>query len=252
MDNSLSIKLYQTIADSNDVRVFTHWHASSIADCPRTHYMKRLGVQPVNKASAAQVLRWTAGHLMEEAIREHLLKIFPDMVSNHRIDSTKLDLTGEYDNFVPSTQTLIEVKTVHDYAFIERDGQTYLKDEDGNLPNGNKKWKIKDSPYLHHEIQNHAYIMLLKEEEQIEVKEIIYVYISLGGRIVVYRTKPQQELINNVTARLEALNESWKTKTPPVCICGNETHPLYKPVMQYCVYKTENGCCDINLIKENK
>lgn len=249
MDKELSIKLYQAISDGNEERVYEHWHASSLAECPRAHYMKRLGVPSINKPTAAKILRWDAGHAFEERIRKHIGSLFEGkVISNERLTSKELDLTGEYDNKVRST--LIEVKTVHDYAFKEVNGDLYLKEQDGNHPNGNKKWVAKKTPYLHHEIQNHGYVVLLKEKD-ITIKEIVYIYLSLSGRVVIYRTKVQDELIDNVQKRLEVLNKAWATKTPPECIC-KEGHPLYAPVMNFCDYKTETDCCNINLIKEKK
>jgi hypothetical protein len=250
MDKDLSIKLYQTISDSNEVRIFECWHASSIAECPRAHYFKRLGIKPLNKPSAALILRWTAGHLIEEAIRKHLLKIYPDMISNERMTSKKYDMTGEYDNYVPSEKTLIEIKSVHDSAFIERDGQTHLKDHDGISANGKNKWKSKDGPYLHHEIQNHSYVLLM-EEKEIFVEHIIYVYISLSGRIVVYKTDVQKHLLDNVRARLTCLNDAWGKKIPPICLCDNKEHPLYPIMSKYCDFHVEGGeCCSLSLINK--
>lgn len=248
MDKELTIKLYQTIIDNDKPRVFENWHCSSLAECPRTQYFKRLGIEPLpqNRPSAAIMLRWQAGHNMETAIREHLKSLYPDLISNKRYVSKRYDLSGEFDNLAITDKTLIEIKTVHDYAFIQRDGETYLKEQDGLMPNGNKKWKAKLTPYLHHEIQNHAYVLLL-EEKEIFIERIKYIYISLSGRIVVYDTVVQKDLLTNVKERLKVLNTAWQKKQPPMCICGAHDHPLYEPVMRYCPYRTEDGCCDLRL-----
>lgn len=256
MNNEKSIQLYQAIADGNERRKFEHWHASSIADCPRSHYFKRMGVEPVNKPSAALVIRWSAGHNLEESIRPYIEKVYGKTESNKRYVSKKLDLTGEFDNLVLTDNRLVEIKSVHDFAFVEREGKTALKENQGvEMTKTGKeytKWGLKETPYLHHELQNHAYVLLLAEHG-IEVSAIDYVYISLSGRICVYSTKVQQELLDNVKARLDALNASWKTKTPPVCICKEE-HPLYNSVYKYCDYQSEDGCCNTSLLtkKEEK
>lgn len=250
LDRSLSIKLYQTISDANEERVFEHWHASSIGECPRTQYFKRLGIKglPQNQASAALMLRWQSGHSIEEAIRRHLKTLFPDLVSNDRLTSKIMDLTGEEDN--RSENIIIEIKSVDDGAFVQRDNEIFLKEEDGTkIYNGKeyKNYKPKLEPYLHHELQQHAYV-LLEQERGRQIEEIVYTYISLRGRIVTYSTPVKQELLDNVKARLKVLNEAWKTQTPPECIC-KESHPLYAGVMRYCPYKTDNDCCSLNLIK---
>jgi hypothetical protein len=202
--------------------------------------LRRMSKDPVAvPPSAAKVLRWKAGHLMEEAIREHIDGLFDsEVLTNQRLFSEELDLTGEYDNYVPEKKTLVEIKTVHDYAFIEREGQPYLKQDTGEkTASGRVRWEPKLSPYLHHEIQNHAYALLIGD-----VEHVVYVYISLSGRILVYNTDIQPELTQNVLNRLSVLNEAWGTETLPGCICTPE-HPLWDSVMQYCPYRVEEGLC---------
>lgn len=254
LSNDLSVKLYQSVSEANERRVFDHWHASSIAGCPREHYFKRLGLAPLQSPSAARILRWDAGHSIEEVIRPHLLKMFPDLKSNERLTSEELDLTGEYDNYSLEAKTIIEVKSVHDYAFKDSQGTVALKEKTGEK-NGRNSWGMKDEPYLHHALQNHSYKLLL-EEQDLPVERIIYVYISLSGRIVVYDTKPDETLTDNVMARLGALNDAWTNQAPPECICQPK-HPLWDSVMQYCDYRDEENetCCSLDLlnnIKEKK
>jgi CRISPR/Cas system-associated exonuclease Cas4 (RecB family) len=246
MDNEAGKKLYKSISDANEDRDMHHWHASSLAMCPKAHYMMRKKIPATSTPTAAKILRWQAGHLMEEAIREHVPALFDSQVevlSNQRLTSEAMDLTGEYDNYVESEKTIVEVKTVHDYAFKESEGMTYLKAQDGNHPNGNKKWIPKLTPHLNHEMQNHAYVMLLREKG-LEVSKIKYVYISLSGRIVVYNTDVQQDILNNITKRLEVLSQAWSKDEPPECIC-KEGHPFWSNTMQYCPYQSELGCCEI-------
>lgn len=252
VNNDKSIALYQAISDSNERRQFNHWHASSIADCPRAHYYKRLGIAPLETPSAALVIRWGAGHLLEEMIRPQIETVYGEIHSNKRMTSKTLNLTGEFDNFVVADSRLVEIKSVHDMAFIERDGKTYLKEKTGTSLRGGREinnWGAKEAPYLHHELQNHAYVLLLAENG-IKVSGVDYVYISLSGRIVVYSTDVQQELLDNVSARLDTLNKAWQTKTPPVCIC-DPAHKLYDSVTKYCDYKNkETGeCCSLDLLE---
>jgi len=257
MEKDISIKLYQAITDSNERRVFEAWHASSIAECPRAQYFKRLGVEPLTSVTAAKVLRWKAGHLMEEAIRPIIAQVYGETSSNKRYISKKYDMTGEFDNLVLAGNRLVEIKTVHDMAFIEKDGQVGLKENMGKKTFSTGRevntWGLKETPYLNHEIQNHGYVILLGEEG-IKVEGIDYVYISLGGRIAVYTTKVQEELLQNVKNRLQVLNEAWKTQTPPPCICLDKTHPLYENTMKWCEYLDEanNICCSESLIKGEK
>lgn len=253
MNNDRSIALYQSIKAGNERRVFSHWHASSISDCPRAHYFKRLGIKPLQEPSAALIIRWGAGHLLEQMIRPHVEAVYGKAASNDRMTSKELDLTGEFDNLILQGNRLVEIKSVHDMAFIERDGKTYLKEQTGTKQWGQKTvktWGAKETPYLHHELQNHSYVLLLKEQG-VEVEGIDYVYISLSGRIVVYSTEVQQKMLDNVTARLNVLNEAWKTQTPPDCMCHLTEHPLYDSVLRYCDYRTEDGCCSLELLKES-
>ncbi len=237
-------ELYNAIAESNEDRVFEMWHASSIAMCPRAHYMKRLAVPELTKPTAAKVIRWSAGHHLETAIRPHIAAVYGGLGSNERLTSEKMQLTGEFDNLVLADNRLVEIKSVSDFAFIVRDGKTSLKEATGELNKwGKPDYRPKQTPYLGHELQNHAYVWLLEEAGK-KVEEIDYVYISLNGRIVVYTTEVQNTLLNNVSARLAALNAAWEAKVPPLCIC-TPAHPLYDSVMQWCPYKQEDKCCEI-------
>lgn len=248
-----SVALYKAIADANEERIYELWHASSMAMCPRAHYYKRLAIpETTEKPTGAKIIRWQAGHNLEAAIRPYIAEVYGGLASNERIISEKLKLTGEFDNLVLADNKLVEIKSVHDFAFIERDGQLALKDQVGVWTNTSKpRYGIKDTPYLGHELQNHAYVLLLAEQGK-EVKEIDYVYISLGGRIVVYSTIVSEEYLENVKKRLEALNKAWNDRTPPSCICVKE-HPLFDSVMRWCPYQQEGKkCCSLDLIKINE
>lgn len=256
LSGELSTKLYQSISEDNEERIFDMWHASSLAICPRAHYFKRANLPPTAPApTAAKMLRWKAGHLMEEAIRPHVAKVWAGdtkVESNQRLTNKRLQLTGEFDNHAVEGKTLIEIKTVHDYAFIERENTITLKKEkrgeDGNLilsKWGKPAYEPMLVPYLHHEIQNHGYVLLMAEEK-VTIDAIDYVYITLSGRIVVYHTEVNKKLLERVVERLKLLNEAWKKQTPPDCLC-NPNSPLWGGVYQWCDYRVEGGvCCDIS------
>ena len=254
MQNDISVKLYQVIKNSNVKRKMEMWHASSLASCPRNQYFKRKGIKPTQEPSAALVIRWGAGHLLETMIRPHIETVYGKAATNDRMTSEKYQLTGEFDNLIEADKRLVEIKSVHDMAFIERDGKTYLKESTGTREWGNKTqktWGAKETPYLHHELQNHCYVLLLSELG-VEVKEIDYVYISLSGRIVVYSTKVSEELMRNVKARLKVLNDAWEAQVPPDCMCHLTEHPLYDSVLKYCDYRTEDGCCSLELLNKEQ
>lgn len=238
MKDDLAGKLYQEITIANVERKFHLWHASSISECPRSHYYKRLGIERLNRDGAGKMLRWEVGHLFENSLRPHLKKIYPDLESNMRLENLYIGLTGEFDNYSEDAKTIIEVKSVHDRAFI------YRKKFDTRFHLLDKK------PYLSHQLQNHCYVRLLQSKGK-EVETIQYIYTTLDGRIATYSTPVSDKLLSEVDNRLEILNNAWKSKTPPECICNKTDHPLYKNTMQYCVYKTESGCCDIKLWEEN-
>lgn len=226
----MSVKLYQSISEDNEDRVFNEWHASSMAECPRSHYFKRMGVPALNTPTAAKMLRWKAGHLIEEVIRPHLLKMYPDLKSNVRLTSKKLDLTGEYDNYSEKEKTIFEVKSVHVFA--------------------PKMIEASKKPYLSHEYQNHSYKMLL-EEVGLPVEKIVYIYIALDGRIITLNTEIQPDILEGLKKRLEVLKKALNGTMPP-CFC-EESHPLWKSTMQYCDYQQEGkDCCSVNLLKYKK
>lgn len=235
MKDELTEALYKSIQASNEIRVFERWHSSSMAMCPRAHYFMRLGIPDQNYVGAGKMLRWQAGHIIEEVIRPHLEGLYDDLESNIRLESDIMDLTGEYDNYSEKAETIIEVKSVHDMAF------KYRRKAD-------KRFDLRDSkPYLNHELQNHCYVKLLQEKGK-PVSSIIYVYITLDGRIATYKTPVQQDLLDNVDVRLRVLNAAWADQEPPECIC-NDSHPLWKSTMQYCNYRVKDDeCCSLKLL----
>jgi len=247
LDTNISSEIYNRIKDDNEDRIFKHWHASSLAECPLSQYMKRLQVPVLREPGAGMMLRWKAGHVLEEVIRPYLGRV----ESNVRMTSKKHDLTGEYDNYSPERKALVEIKSVHPAAFRDQTTmgikETALKEWVGKLPDGRNKWGNKQEPYLHHLMQQHAYILLMAEQG-VEVEEIVFVYIALDGRVVTYSEKPDQVHTDEVLRRLDVLNTAWETKTPPECICTELEHPLFKPVMQYCDYKGKDECCSLNLV----
>ncbi len=235
MSDLLASKLYDSIAAANEPRIINNWHASSIAECPRAQYYARLKIPALTLPTAAKMLRWQAGHIIEEVVRPHLLGIYPDLISNQRLTSEELDLTGEYDNYSPSKKLLIEVKSVGPRAVRYR-----KKDED--------RYHLRDDgPYLAHLYQNHAYVLLLRENN-LPVERIKFLYVTLEGLLVSYDVSVDEVILKNVKTRLEVLKKAQAGTLPP-CLC-KEDHPLYKSSSQFCNYKGEDECCSTKLLKE--
>lgn len=248
LDTDKTVALYQSLGNSNKLRRYDHWHASSIADCPRAHFYKRLGVKPLTKASGAKVIRWGAGHKLEGELRSHIDKVWGSTTSNIRLTSDTLDLTGEYDNLTIDAVTLVEVKSVSDWAFYTKGAEKCLKQATGRKNEwGKDEYGPKDTPYLPHEYQNHAYVLLLAEQH-LNVKFIDYVYASLSGLLCVYHTEVDPLKLTWVKNRLERLNKAWRDKRLPPCICKPESE-LWGPTYQWCDYRTDNGCCSDTLFK---
>jgi hypothetical protein len=237
---TLIANLYNQIRDGDEQRPMERWHASSIAQCPRAQYFGRLGIQRTRQPGAGMVLRWKAGHLIEEVIRPYLKHDFPDLQSSIRFESAVLDLTGELDNYSQSEKAIIEIKSVSGHAVKYRrvgDDRHHLRDE---------------KQYLHHEYQQACYVKLLRETNH-PVEQIVYLYITLDGLLVPYVTPINKEALDFVSIRLERLNEFWLNQQVPPCQCQDETSALYKPVMQYCDYSQEGkDCCDLSLLDANK
>lgn len=235
MSDVLASKLYQSISETNKVREVNQWHASSIAACPRAQYYARLKIKPLSVPTAAKMLRWKAGHLIEEVIRPHLKAVYPDLISNQRFTSEVLDLTGEFDNYSPAQKMLIEVKSIGPRAV------RYKKV-------GEDRYNLRDDgPYLAHQYQNHAYVLLLREN-RLEVEQITYLYITLEGLLVTYETKVDEVILSNIKTRLKILREAQEGILPP-CLC-KEKHPLWASCTQFCDYrnKEEGECCSESLI----
>lgn len=255
--NEMAIKLYQTVSNNNEEREYEHWHSSSIYECPRAQYFKRLGMKPLDKPSGAKVLRWTAGHLLEAALRKPISEVWGETNSNHRITNDELDLTGEYDNLTlkdndSGFRTIIEVKSVSDYAFITKGGQTALKQATDEVNKyGKPVYEAKLTPYLHHELQNHAYVLLLKKEENITVSSIDYVYCSLSGLLCVYHTEVDQNKLKWVIERNKLLNDAWRKQEPPACTCNSEPY-LYDLTHKWCDFKSGDNCCNLELLDNFK
>lgn len=248
LNDDYAVEIYQSIAEENKDREYKHWHASSISDCPRAHYLKRLGVKPLKQASGAKVIRWGAGHKLEEQLRPHVDKVWDGTTSNVRLTSKKLDTTGEYDNLTKDGSTLIEVKSVSDWAFYRGplSSKSILKKDSGSKNKWGKPiYEPMYRPYIHHEYQNHVYALLLAEEH-IDVKKIDYVYASLSGLLCVYSTEVDPKKLEWVKRRLDRLNKAWKEKRLPPCICKPDSE-LWGPVYNWCDYRTEDGCCSEDL-----
>jgi hypothetical protein len=250
----LRIKLYNAINESDKPREVNHWHASSIAKCPRALYFERKGIPGLkeNEAGGGKKLRWRAGHAIEATIRPELEKIYPKLLTNVRFTNEELDLTGEFDGYDPESRTLISVKSVHDFAMKTINGDTGLKENTGKTnARGNIVWALKKEPYIHHQWQEHAYVLLMQPGTW-EVGQITYVYITLGGLIDTYTTPVIDEILKRVSDKVTYLNEAWSAQIPPVCLCY-EGLEMYQVTDQYCAYRTASGCCDEKLlVKEEK
>jgi len=233
MIDNLANALYKSIYDADEPRVFEHWHASSIAECPRAQYYKRLGLKPLNKPTAAKMLRWQAGHLIEEVVRPHLKGLYPDLVSNERITDEVMDLTGEFDNYSKENKELIEVKSVGPRAVRYK-----KKDED--------RYNLRDdAPYLAHLYQNHAYVLLLRATG-LPVEKITFLYVTLEGLLVTYQTRVDEKILSNVTKRLGVLKMA-QASVLPSCLCRSD-HPLWASSMQFCDFRSDNECCSEKLL----
>jgi len=234
MRDELAEKLYGGVKADNSIREMNQWHASSMAECPRALMYKHLGVAPTQVAGAGKMIRWKAGHILETVMRPYLLSVYPDLESNQRFESEKLNFTGEYDNYTAKDKTIIEIKSVHDRAFIYRKKEHTRYD------------LIGGKPYNNHELQNHGYVVLMREKG-IEVKHITYIYVTLDGRIATYKTDVQEDLVAKVERKLKTLNQSLVERKLPPCDC-KESNEYWKSTLQYCDYRGDT-CCDIKLLK---
>lgn len=254
--NELTSNLYSSLQSENSPRSMENWHASSIAQCPRAQFYARAAIHPLTKPTGAKILRWQAGHIIEGVIRPHLKQQFPDLISNVRFTNEELDLTGEIDNYSPEHKALIEIKSVSSHAVKYRkvaDTRAHLRDE---------------RPYLGHEYQQAAYVILMRTQGTIldieaitrnkqhipvtlEVEQVVFLYITLDGLLVPYSMPVNEEIVSNVLKRLELLRVSWKAQEPPPCLC-NENHPLWKSSTQFCDFRDGDKCCDLSIWEDQK
>lgn len=247
---AFAIKIYESVSRNNVPRVMEHWHASSLAQCPRAQFYARKKVEVTDPVTAGKLLRFATGHMVEAVVRPHIKGFMPNVLSNVRFRNMRLDLTGELDNYDPDSKTIWEVKSIHPNAVKYRkvaDDRHHVRDE---------------HQYLHHEWQNHAYVLLMAQDdtevtyddgatwqswEPIRVERIGYLYVSLSGLLVPYLTDVSQDILVDVEDRITRLNDFYQMDKLPPCFCGDHDHKFYKPVMQYCDYKTESGCCEESL-----
>lgn len=236
MTDILATRIYESIRDGMKVRPMEMWHASSLAMCPKAQFLQRKEVPAIQAQGPGRQLMWDVGHDTEARLRPHLEHIYPLLSSNQRFDDKELDLTGEYDNYDPDSNMLIEVKTV---------GPRAIRYKKVNEDRYNLK---EDKPYYHHEIQNHAYALLMSRRG-ISVTDIAYVYCSREGLLATYQTAVQPDILDEVKHRLDILNEAWSNNVAPDCICNDDTYPRFAELrggqMQFCPYKTDWGCCDV-------
>lgn len=261
--SDLSVQIYKAIADNRERRKVERWHASSIAKCPRALYLERLGVGSLNIPGGGKILRWSAGHALEGALRPHLKTIYKDLEANVLLRNDTLSLGGEYDAYIPSQKELISVKSVHDYAMITRQGRTGLKEKVGLNELGKVVWDFKSEPYTHHQWQEHAYILMANHKDtyiynretkkkstlDLEVEKVTYIYITLSGLMDTFTTSVNPDILKRVTDKVEYLNQSWEKQEPPVCLC-QEGQEMFQVTDQYCDYRSGDDCCSLNLIKE--
>lgn len=244
MDTELKIALYQAVNDNDQQRPIDHWHCSSIAKCPRSLFYERKGITPTaEEPGAGKKLRWRAGHAIETAIRPELQKLFPKLETNIRFTNEDLDLSGEFDAYDPETKTLISVKSVHDYAMVTKDGVVGLKEEIGKEISSRTgkeiiKWGLKAEPYIHHQWQEHAYVLM----GEWQVEYISYVYITLSGLMACYTMPVNMHILQRVGDKVTYLNTYWEQNKLPVCLCQPDQE-MYAVTDQYCNYKTDDGCC---------
>lgn len=265
MNRDLTVALYQAVNDAPADERSNLWHASSIAKCPRSLYLGRQGVPGLedNEPGAGKKLRWAAGHAIEATIRPYLLANFPGAATNLRFTNERLALTGEFDGYDRATRQLFSVKSVHDYAFITKDGQSGLKEAIGNKvsPRTGREvveWGLKSDPYIHHLWQEHAYSLLLAQPdtllddatgtstinpEDYPVQWLTFIYITLGGQMACYTTEVDKSILSRLERKVAYLNESWGTQTAPLCLCQPDKE-MYRVTDQYCPYKTAEGCCE--------
>lgn len=237
--DELASALYACIRDDEEQRVFEKWHYSSLAECPRAQYFKRLGVKRTQTVGAGKMLRWKAGHIIEEVVRPYLEKLYPDLTSNIRMSDEDDDATGEYDNYSEDRATIIEIKSVNGRAFRYRK----VSEHRSNLRD--------DQPYPNHLLQNHGYVRQLRKRGK-PVQFIHFVYISLDGLICTYIVPVSQTYLSDIDKRLKTLNTAWANQEPPECLCGDTGHKYYKSTMQYCDFKQGSVCCDLSLLNNNK
>lgn len=225
--NDLVFSLYDKIKELDEPRENTLPSGSMIAKCPREQYFTLTGKEPINKLTAAKLLRFKVGHGIEDEVRPYLKELYSNMKFNERLMSEDMNFTGEYDCYDPDSKLLLDVKSVHPFAF------KYLE----------KDPKI----HLHYQYQLHAYRLLLEEHGN-EVDKLGVLYVSLDGRLMYLEQEPDEAITKNVKKRIQLITEALEKDEPPECICLNKDHPLYKGQMRFCVFynSQDKVCCEVN------
>jgi len=179
-----------------------YWRVSSIG-MPFDAYHRRLGTatDPIDDydLSRSQMLM-KMGTLVHELIQEETKKCEKVKIlgMEDTVSSDEYNVKGHYDIYVEidGKKILYDIKTVNSFAY------SHMKKEGGGV--------IK--PYDHHVKQLLAYDYIMGQEAD----ELRLFYVGRNeGRREEIPVERNPEMLAEVLAEWDMLNECWETKTPP-------------------------------------
>ena len=201
----------------------TSWHASSIGNCLRGQYIKRLGILPEPEMDARKLRVFDVGNQMENWVVELFRGKFPGAQTQVRIEDKKLNISG-YADIVNGS--VYEIKTKHSKAFwyMQKEGKAMR----------------------HHEYQVWLYLRVLN------IPNGIICYLSKDDMTTAeYIVElSNKELEREVLKRIGLLNVAWKDQNINLLPLQEDTDwtAKYCDYHQYCKFPEKLK----NIIKQKK
>lgn len=217
--------------DAQPEKEYTSWRASSIGNCLRQHFYRRLGVKPTIQKTDGTLRKFKAGDLFHDFIQgitiQEVEKQGGVAVKEVELYDKELDLGGRYDLMIEleNRRVLKDIKSQNSRMFHKLRYQVTKKlgkkfEESSTEERQRAMQEVVWEKYPHWVMQIAAYMVLLKRAGT-PVDEGVIVRVSKDDLSLAEIHYPlTEELENRVLEELTILNKHWKAKTLPPCTCG--------------------------------
>lgn len=230
--------IIQSYIDAKPDKEYDSWRASSIGQCLRSHYFKRLGIEPTIPLTDITLRKFEAGNIFHDFIQgitEKEVDKLGGVVSNEvEMLDNELDLGGRYDMLIEldDKRILKDIKSQHSGMFhkLQREAKELTKEDTSEGRQRGMKEAFWEK-YPHQVMQLAAYMVLLKRAGQ-PVDEGVIVRVSKDDlSLAEVHFELTDELEKRVLDEVALLNKHWKEKTLPYCTCSESDWGV-----KYCSY----------------